>query len=107
MCLIYQDRSLYPGLLPSEVILLLLAKSHPPLNLSDVLLAVVLSSQNKRFQTKKYCLCGEAVLFWKWVPGVVFFLVWQKQGHLYFCQYFSCGRALGWLQRFHVGWLYT
>lgn len=40
-------RSLYWGLLTDEIILLLLAKSQPPLNLSDVFLAVVLSSQSK------------------------------------------------------------
>ena len=49
MCLVHQDWSLYSGHLRGEIILLFLAKGRPPLNLSDVFLAELSSSQSKMF----------------------------------------------------------
>ena len=72
MCLVHQDWSLYSGHLRGEVILLFLAKGRPPLNLSDVFLAVLSSSQSKMFSTKKSCLCNNSILFWKCAPLLVF-----------------------------------
>lgn len=101
MCLVHQHWSLHSGHLTGEVTLLLFANSLPSPNLSDVFLAVVLSSQGKMFQTKKYCLRNEVILFWKFVLVLVFFLLGFEQGHLYFYSISRLWTVLGLLQSFH------